>query len=137
VGLVLDQQDRTSGQVAELLVQVGQDLVAVGVASCDQAGRDLTDTAVQGPLVVDRAVVAKGGVTAMAALALLAGEHVQPSGLRTQGGRRPSQPHSSRRSLRSKASPPLSALHATVQRYAALCSSDRLVLSPAAVRSHR
>jgi hypothetical protein len=49
VGLVLDQQDRTSGQVAELLVQVGQDLVAVGVASCDQAGRDLTDTAVQGP----------------------------------------------------------------------------------------
>jgi hypothetical protein len=65
----------------------------------------------------------------MAALALLAGEHVQPSGLGTQRGRRPSQPHSSRRSLRSKASPPLSALHATVQRYAALCSSDRLVLS--------
>ena len=49
MGLVLDQQDRTSGQVAELLVQGGQDLVAVGVASCDQAGRDLTDTAVQGP----------------------------------------------------------------------------------------
>jgi hypothetical protein len=54
VGLVFGQHDGVVGQVAELLVQGGEDLVAVGVASCDQAGPppcgDLADTAVQGPL---------------------------------------------------------------------------------------
>jgi hypothetical protein len=53
MGLVLGQQHRPVGQVAELLVQVGQDLVAVGVALGDQArpppAGDLTHTAVQGP----------------------------------------------------------------------------------------
>jgi hypothetical protein len=53
VGLVLGQQDRAVGQVAELLVEVGEDLVAVGIASCDQAGSpppgDLAHTSAQGP----------------------------------------------------------------------------------------
>jgi transposase InsO family protein len=53
VGLVLGQQHRTRGQVADVLVEVGEDLVAVGVAACDQAGPppagDLAHTAVQGP----------------------------------------------------------------------------------------
>ena len=51
--LVLGQHHRTGGQVAELLVEVGQDLVAVGVALGDQAGpppgRDLAHAPVQGP----------------------------------------------------------------------------------------
>jgi hypothetical protein len=53
VGLVFSQQHRTMGQVADVLVEVGQDLVAVGVAFGDQTGPppccDLTDTPVQGP----------------------------------------------------------------------------------------
>jgi hypothetical protein len=53
VGLVLGPQHRTSGQIADVLVEVGEDLVAVGVAACDQAGPppagDLAHTAVQGP----------------------------------------------------------------------------------------
>jgi hypothetical protein len=59
VGLVLGQHDRLLGQLVELLVQVGQDLVAVGVVFGDQPrsppGRDLTDASVQG-------VQADGGV---------------------------------------------------------------------------
>jgi hypothetical protein len=51
--LVLSQHHRAGGQVPELLVQVGQDLIAVGVALGDQpwpppAG-DFTDPPVQGP----------------------------------------------------------------------------------------
>jgi len=38
VGLILGQHHRTVGQVADLLLQVGEDLVAVGVALGDQAG---------------------------------------------------------------------------------------------------
>jgi hypothetical protein len=52
--LVLDQHHRALGQVPELLVKVGEDLVAVGVAACDQPGPspagDLTDPSAQGPL---------------------------------------------------------------------------------------
>jgi hypothetical protein len=53
VGLVLGQHHRTVWEFGDGVVQVGEDLVAVGVASCDQAGPppccDLTDTPVQGP----------------------------------------------------------------------------------------
>src|SRR6266540_618408 len=53
VGLVLGQHHRTCGQATEVAVQVGEDLVAVGVALGDQAGSppggDLSDAAVQGP----------------------------------------------------------------------------------------
>jgi hypothetical protein len=38
VGLVLGQHDRAVGQVAEVLVQGGEGLVAVGVALGDQGG---------------------------------------------------------------------------------------------------
>ena len=38
MGLILGQHHRTVGQVADLLLQVGEDLVAVGVALGDQAG---------------------------------------------------------------------------------------------------
>jgi hypothetical protein len=59
VGLVFGQHDRAVEQVADLLLQVGEDLVAVGVALGDQLGpppgRDLADAAVQG-------VQAHGGV---------------------------------------------------------------------------
>jgi hypothetical protein len=63
VGLVLGQQHRALGQLVELLVQIGQDLVAVGVALGDQPrsppGRDLADASVQG-------VLADGGVAQVA-----------------------------------------------------------------------
>jgi hypothetical protein len=53
VGLVLGQQHRPVGELADLLVEVGQDLVTVGVALGDQAGPapccDLADASVQGP----------------------------------------------------------------------------------------
>jgi hypothetical protein len=53
VGLVLGQHHRTLGQVPELLVEVGQHLLAVGVAFGDQPGSpplgDLADAPVQGP----------------------------------------------------------------------------------------
>jgi hypothetical protein len=53
VALIFGQHHRTSGEILELLVEVGQDLVAVGVALGDQAGPapggDLTDPSVQGP----------------------------------------------------------------------------------------
>jgi hypothetical protein len=53
VGRVLGPPHRPSGQYADVLVEVGEDLVAVGVAACDQAGPppagDLAHTAVQGP----------------------------------------------------------------------------------------
>jgi hypothetical protein len=39
VGLVLGQHHRASGQVADLLLEVGDDLVAVGIALGNQAGR--------------------------------------------------------------------------------------------------
>ena len=54
MGLVLGQHHRAVGQLPELLVQVGEDLVAVGVALGDQAGPppagDLADAPVQGAL---------------------------------------------------------------------------------------
>ena len=57
--LVFGEHDRALGQLVELLVQVGQDLVSVGVALGDQPwsspGRDLADSSVQG-------VQADGGV---------------------------------------------------------------------------
>jgi hypothetical protein len=53
VGLVFGQHHRARGQLVELLVQVSQDLVAVGVALGDQPGPppgcDLTHAPVQGP----------------------------------------------------------------------------------------
>jgi hypothetical protein len=53
VGLVLGQHHRALGQVADGLPQVGEDLVAVGVALGDQVGPppagDLADPPVQGP----------------------------------------------------------------------------------------
>jgi hypothetical protein len=53
VGLVLGQHHRAVGQLAQLLVQGGQDLVAVGIALGDQAGPppagDLTHAPGQGP----------------------------------------------------------------------------------------
>jgi hypothetical protein len=39
MGLVLGQHHRTGGQVPELLMQVGEDPVTVGVVLGDQAGR--------------------------------------------------------------------------------------------------
>jgi hypothetical protein len=52
MGLVLGQHHRALGQITELLVQGGQDLVAVGVALGDQPrsppGRHLPDASVQG-----------------------------------------------------------------------------------------
>ena len=51
MGLVLGQHHRTLGQVAEVLVQLSKDLVAVGVALGDQPGPtpggDLADPATQ------------------------------------------------------------------------------------------
>jgi hypothetical protein len=38
VGLILGQHHRALGQLIELLVQAGEDLLAVGVALGDQAG---------------------------------------------------------------------------------------------------
>jgi hypothetical protein len=59
VGLILSQHHRAVGQVAELLVQGVQDLVAVGVALGDQAGSppvgDLAHAPVQGPKAHGRA----------------------------------------------------------------------------------
>jgi hypothetical protein len=53
VGPVFGQHDRALVQVPELLMQVGEDLGAVGVALGDQPGPppagDLADAAVQGP----------------------------------------------------------------------------------------
>jgi hypothetical protein len=53
VGLIRGQHHRAVGEVADLLLQVGHDLVAVGVASRDQAGPppvgDLAHAPVQGP----------------------------------------------------------------------------------------
>src|SRR5512133_2522199 len=52
VGLVLGQHHRARGQVADLLLEVGDDLVAVGVALGNQAGPpagDLAHAPVQGP----------------------------------------------------------------------------------------
>jgi len=53
VGLVFGQHHRAVGQVPDLLMQVGEDLVAVGVTLGDQPGpapgRHLADAAVQGP----------------------------------------------------------------------------------------
>jgi hypothetical protein len=54
VGLVLGQHDRAVGQVAELPVQLGQNLVAAGVAARNQTGPppagDLADPSAQGAL---------------------------------------------------------------------------------------